>query len=63
LYGRRTKAALRLFQKDNQLRQSGKLNMVTLKALGLLKEEPEQPPSPTNIPSPEGTPPINSQSK
>lgn len=56
LYGRKTKAALRLFQKDNQLRQSGQLNMVTLKALGLLKEEPEQPPSPKNVPSPDGTP-------
>ena len=43
LYGRKTKAALRLFQKDNQLRQSGKLNMVTLKALGLLKESNQQP--------------------
>jgi hypothetical protein len=49
LYGRKTKAALRLFQKDNQLRQSGKLNMVTLKALGLLKES-DQLPAQKNVP-------------
>jgi hypothetical protein len=36
-YGRRTIAALREFQKENQLRQSGKLNRETLIALGLLK--------------------------
>jgi hypothetical protein len=38
LYGRRTIAALREFQKENQLRQSGKLNKGTLKALGMFKE-------------------------
>jgi hypothetical protein len=52
LYGRKTRAALRLFQKDNQLRQSGQLNMVTLKALGLLKAEPEQQPKGEPAPQP-----------
>jgi hypothetical protein len=41
-YGRKTRAALREFQRDNLLRPSGRLDRVTLKALGLLEELPDQ---------------------
>jgi hypothetical protein len=40
LYGKKTRRALLQFQRDNQLRQSGDLDRMTLKALGLLKEMP-----------------------
>ncbi len=38
--GRKTRAAIRQFQRDNRLRPSGMLDRVTLKALGLLQAEP-----------------------
>jgi hypothetical protein len=53
LYGKKTRAAIRDFQRDNKLKQSGKLNMVTLKAMGLLDGAANPaPPASTNVQTP-----------
>jgi hypothetical protein len=51
LYGKKTRAAIRDFQRDNKLKQSGKLNMVTLKAMGLLNGAASPAAPSTNVQS------------
>jgi hypothetical protein len=48
--GRQTRSALRAFQRENQLRQTGALNRDTLIALGLLQRIPKkETPESTNV--------------